>query len=133
MKTYSEIELTEILSEHSKWLEDPVTGKKADLREADLRGADLRRADLGMADLRRADLREANLRGADLDFSSLPLWCGSFKIKTDLPFVRQLLYHICMIDNNSKAFSEIKRSIRVEANKATIIEKYELKEIGEEI
>jgi len=101
---------------------------KADLRGADLSGADLRGADLSYSNLRGADLRGAdlsysnlsysnlrgadlshsnlsganlsgaNLRGADLDFSTFPLWCGSFDIKADMRLAAQLLYHFCRID-----------------------------------
>ena len=90
----------------------------ADLSRADLRGANLRasnlRADLSGADLCRANLtetdlrasnlsganlREANLSGADLlgadiDFSCLPLWCGSLTAKFDDKQIIQFLYHI---------------------------------------
>jgi hypothetical protein len=68
--------LNEILIEHGKWLNDPTTGKRAnlenanlryaDLRSIDLRGADLRYADLGYANLGNADLRYANLKNANL-------------------------------------------------------------------
>lgn len=85
----------------------------ADLRYADLRYADLSNADLSYADLRYADLsnavlsnadlrcavlsnavlRYAVLSNADLDFSCLPLWCGSLDIKIDKRIACQLLYH----------------------------------------
>ena len=68
-------QLTEILSEHLKWLSDDG-GKRANLRNADLRNADLRNANLRNADLRDADLsyanlRNANLRNADLSYANL--------------------------------------------------------------
>jgi len=56
------------------------------------------RNNLRRADLQRADLRGANLRGADLDYSCLPLWCGSFDMKVDDRFVYQLIAHICRLD-----------------------------------
>ena len=56
---------------------------RADLSGADLRGADLRWANLSGADLRGADLSRADLRGANLDFSCLPLWCGSLTAHFD--------------------------------------------------
>lgn len=67
--------------------------ERNNLQRADLRGANLRGADLW-----GADLREANLRGADLDYSCLPLWCGSFDMKVDDRFVYQLIAHICRLD-----------------------------------
>jgi hypothetical protein len=73
--------LNEILIEHGKWLNDPTTGKRANLenanlrdanlRYANLRFADLRYADLRLVDLRNADLRNADLKGANLRFAKL--------------------------------------------------------------
>jgi len=82
----------------------------ADLRNANLSYANLSRADLSDADLSYADLKDANLRYADLsyadfDFSSFPLWCGSFNFKADMRLVYQLCYHICrlnIINQNGK-------------------------------
>lgn len=65
-------DLKKILEEHTLWL-NGEGGNQADLRRADLRGVDLR----------GADLRGADLRGANLDFSVLPLWCGSLRAKVD--------------------------------------------------
>ena len=80
---------------------------RADLRGANLRGADLEGAYLRGADLMRADLRGANLRGANLegadltgvnlDFSCLPLWCGSLRMHIDRSIFDQLLYHVFSI------------------------------------
>ena len=39
-------EIKTMLDNHAKWLADPATGKRADLREANLSGADLCGADL---------------------------------------------------------------------------------------
>ena len=64
-------ELTEVLSEHKKWLADNSTGKKANLRSADLWSADLGSADLQDANLRDANLRSANLRDASLRSANL--------------------------------------------------------------
>ena len=49
-----------------------------------------------------------NLRNADLDFSCLPLWCGSFNIKTDMKLVYQLCYHICRLNIVNKNGSQSK-------------------------
>ena len=75
---------------------------KADLSEADLSGANLRRANLSGANLRRANLSGANLSGADLDFSSLPLWCGSLRMKTDARQRKQIAYHLASLFVNSE-------------------------------
>ena len=88
----------------------------ADLREADLSGADLRRADLSGADLREADLswadlsvanlREADLREADLDYSGLPLWCGSLSAHFDDKQLKQIAYHLVKAGLQSKNASD---------------------------
>jgi len=83
--------LQEILESHKKWLR----GK--DEKKANLRWGDLGYADLKDADLKDADLRYADLRGADLDYSSFPLWCGSFDIIVDERLIRQLCYHIAKL------------------------------------
>ena len=70
----------------------------ANLRGADLQGADLRGADLQGADLRWANLRCADLRCADLDYSCLPLWCGSKKMKVDKRIASQIAAHFCALN-----------------------------------
>ena len=64
-----------------------------DLTDASLRRADLSHANLSCADLRCADLSRADLSGANIDFSCLPLWCGSLDMKIDKKIFCQLLYH----------------------------------------
>jgi len=110
-------ELKTILEQHKLWLEDEG-GARANLRGADLRGADLQGADLRGAnlrganlrgadlrganlqgaDLRGADLRGANLRGADLDYTCLPLWCGSKGMIVDKRIAAQIAAHFCALD-----------------------------------
>ena len=70
-KTMNKTELQEILKQHSKWLADSDTGKKADLSGANLSEANLSEADLSEANLRGADLSEADLRGANLRWANL--------------------------------------------------------------
>ena len=65
------MDLQKILSEHAKWLTDPSTGARANLRDANLQGANLQAADLRTADLRSANLRGADLRSADLRDANL--------------------------------------------------------------
>ena len=62
-------------------------GKRANLRDADLKGANLK----------GADLRGANLRGANLDYSFLPLWCGSKGTIVDRRIVAQIAAHFCAL------------------------------------
>lgn len=76
----------------------------ADLHGADLHGANLCNADLCNADLRGADLRGADLWGAnlfganlhyvDMDYSCLPLWCGSLQANFDSRQLKQIAYHL---------------------------------------
>lgn len=68
------------------------------LSDSDLEGAVFNRANLRYADLKYANLRGAHLidtalYGVDLDYSCLPLWCGSLKAKIDKRIFCQLLYH----------------------------------------
>ena len=121
MKQYTESELASILNLHKAWIIGEDYGKRADLREADLRwanlsgadlsGADLREADLSKADLRwadlsGADLREADLRGANLDYSGLPLWCGSLSAHFDDKQLKQIAYHLVKAGLQSKNASD---------------------------
>ncbi len=78
----------------------------ADLREANLEGVDLRGATLSVANLRRANLQHADLYGANLDFSCLPLSCGSLQMHIDERQAKQLLYHVLSLVNYSKHISE---------------------------
>lgn len=64
--------LREILALHKKWLNGEDGGSRAKLRGADL-------------------------RGADLDFSCLPLWCGSLKMTVDRRLSAQIAYHFCSL------------------------------------
>ena len=64
-----------------------------DLRGAFLSNADLTGTDLTGTDLTGAYLLNADLSGANIDFSCLPLWCGSLNMKIDKKIFCQLLYH----------------------------------------
>jgi hypothetical protein len=85
--------------------------RSANLRSANLDFADLRYADLRGANLRSANLRDANLQHADLDFSTFPLWCGSFEMKVDTRFVWQLIAHIGRLDT-SRVSPKAKKAIK---------------------
>lgn len=113
--------LKEILHLHKKWLENENGGifanlcganlrfadlRFADLYNANLRGTDLRDADLRYADLRGTDLYNADLCGADLDYSCLPLWCGSLNTNFDDRQLVQILYHLFKAGLHSKNASK---------------------------
>ena len=95
----------------------------ADLRYADLYGADLRNACLADVDLRDADLRNVSLHGVDLsgadlsgailDYSELPLWCGSLAANFDDKQLKQIAYHLVKSGLKSEnASAETKRELR---------------------
>ena len=129
MREISKDELQEILENHKHWLNRDCNGwesmranlrganlREADLQKTDLREADLRRADLRWANLREADLREADLKwadlrgtdllGANLDFSCLPLWCGSLRANFDSRQLKQIAYHLVKAGLQSKNATE---------------------------
>jgi hypothetical protein len=113
--------LKQILDDHAKWRKDGsgqcanllganlqranllgVNLQRADLQGANLQGANLQRANLRGAYLQRAylqgaDLQRADLLGANLDFSCLPLWCGSLGMKIDERIAAQIAYHLLAI------------------------------------
>lgn len=106
----TESDIKKTLEEHICWLNDEG-GRRADLSEADLSEANLSGADLSRADLSGANLHWANLREANLDFSVLPLWCGSLNVKVDDRIVRQLLYHVIRIAQVSSLSQELKDAL----------------------
>ena len=108
-------ELDCVISKHTEWINGDG-GEYASLSNEDLRGASLRYANLSHADLTGADLRGANLTGADLtganlrdtnlDYSCLPLWCGSLKTHFDDKQLVQIAYHLVKAGLQSKNASE---------------------------
>jgi uncharacterized protein YjbI with pentapeptide repeats len=102
------------------------------LSEADLSGADLRGADLRKADLRWANLRDADLRGANLNFSSWPLWCGSFDVKVDIQIVSQLAYHFCRLCCDDSKYAEARAALIDIANQFDLICENEVPELKED-
>lgn len=89
-------ELDKFLRKHKLWLADDPQGERADLS----------RADLSRADLSGANLSGANLSGADLDYSVLPLWCGSLKAEFDDKQLTQMAYHLVKAGLGSKNASD---------------------------
>ena len=76
-------DLQTVLTDHLAWLQGEG-GTRADLSWANLSGADLS----------WANLSGANLIGANLDYSVLPLWCGSLRAQFDDRQLRQIAYHL---------------------------------------
>ena len=66
MREINASELSKILKEHKRWLENEDEGEKADLSHANLSRANLSRANLRFANLSDSDLFESNLSNADL-------------------------------------------------------------------
>jgi hypothetical protein len=58
------------------------------------------------ASLSGADLSDANLGGANLDYSCLPLWCGSLGANFDDRQLVQIAYHLVRAGLNSNNASE---------------------------
>ena len=80
-------ELALILDKHKKWLKDDPDGERANLIRADL-------------------------SRADLDFSCLPLWCGSLSAHFDDRQIIQLIYHTVKSGLDSKNTSkEVKNEL----------------------
>lgn len=71
LRKISDEELKIILELHKLWLENNMTGKRANLSYVDLKGADLIYANLEGADLEGSDLEGANLKSADLEGADL--------------------------------------------------------------
>ena len=120
-------ELNEIIVKHKMWLNNDNSGERADISGADISGADLRGVDLSSANLRGADISRADLSGADfsradlsgvdLDFSCLPLWCGSLEAKFDKKHYIQFLYHtLKSLENNDLIEDEFKKELLTEQN-----------------
>ncbi len=66
----------------------------------------------------RANLRGADLRGADLDFSCLPLWCGSNQVKVDLKIARQIALHFACLDCPDPEYQNARSAILEFAKKS---------------
>ena len=84
MREISKDELQEILENHKHWLNRDCDGWES----------------------MRANLREADLRGTDLDFSCLPLWCGSLHANFDSRQLKQIAYHLVKAGLQSKNATE---------------------------
>ena len=83
----------------------------ANLTDADLTRANLTGANLTRANLTRADLTGADLTGAYLDFSALPLWCGSLRMKTDERQRKQIAYHLASLFVHAENVTDEEKAI----------------------
>lgn len=115
MKTTIETELNRILENHKHWINRDCDGwenMRADLQDARMNGADLRGADLRFVNLYNANLRGADLRGANIDYSCLPLWCGSLTANFDSRQLKQIAYHLVKAGlNSTNATDEDRREL----------------------
>ena len=97
MKKIKKEELEVFLRKHKLWLKNEEGGE---------------RANLSMANLSRANLSGANLSRADLDYSVLPLWCGSLKANFDDKQLTQIAYHLVKAGlNSNNASKEVKEEL----------------------
>ena len=94
-----------VISKQKEWINGDG-GEYASLSHADLRGVSLRYVSLSHAYLSGADLSGADVRGADLDYSCLPLWCGSLEAHFDDRQLVQIAYHLIKAGLQSKNASE---------------------------
>ena len=63
------------------------------------------------SEIRVANIRGANLRGADLDYSCLPLWCGSKGMIVDRRIAAQIAAHFCAITCDDPDFQAARTAI----------------------
>ena len=103
----------------------------ANLRYANLRNANIEGAILENSDLRNAILEGANLKGAILDYSSWPLWCGSFEAKVDTRIAAQLAYHFCRLHCDDPEYIKARNAIVKFANKFHRVGEYRIPEVEE--
>ena len=101
--TMTQAELNEILEKHKKWLDNEPGGEYADFSGSDLRDSNLRGSNLSGSDL----------SGCNLDFSCLPLWCGSLLAYFDDRQIVQIVYHAVRAGRRSPNVSdEVKAELR---------------------
>jgi uncharacterized protein YjbI with pentapeptide repeats len=84
-------ELDRVLELHKKWLNVESDGVQADLRQANLQGA--------------------NLQGADIDFTCLPLWCGSRGMIVDRRIAAQIAAHFCALTCDDQDYQAARAAI----------------------
>jgi len=93
-------ELKIVLEKHKLWLEDEGGAR-----------ANLLCADLQRANLLYADLQDADLQGANLDYSCLPLWCGSKGMIVDRRIAAQIAAHFCALSCDDPDFLAAREAV----------------------
>ena len=84
----------------------------ANMRGTDMRGTDMRGTNMRGANMKGADMTGTDLRGANLDYSCLPLWCGSLGANFDDRQLIQIAYHLVRAGvNSNNASDEAKKEL----------------------
>jgi uncharacterized protein YjbI with pentapeptide repeats len=68
-----------------------------DMDNCYLKNSIFRECNIKMVNLLRTDLTNADFSTSNIDYSSFPLWCGSFNVILDDKQKQQLLYHLLRI------------------------------------
>jgi hypothetical protein len=106
-----------------------VNLSRANLSGANLSGANLSGTNLSGANLSEANLSGANLTGASLDYSAIPMWCGTLEnVEVDFGLVCQMLLHVFALRCNDKRFLTVKKVIGEFAKLSTKWRYYERKD-----
>ena len=121
-------ELNVILQKHKDWLDGEEGGIRANLTGANLQGANLWGADLRDANLRDACLWGADLTGADMDYSCLPLWCGSKGMIVDRRIAAQIAAHFCALSCDDPDFLAAREAVLPFAQTSHIADELGIKE-----
>lgn len=87
----------------------------ANFHQSNLRDTDLRGTKLLYTNLHEADLQRTNLVGANMDYSCLPLWCGSLGIRIDKRIAAQIAYHFLRMKTTNKEVQAVKRLPKLRA------------------
>ena len=147
------MDITKILEQHKKWLQDEEGGVCANLSNTDLSGSYLSNIDLSYTDLSNTDLSHtflshtdlsytnlsntdlshSDLRGADLDFSQLNLSCKGLDFIIDERIAKQITYHLLnlMQTSNLDINKLFKKSIYNWVNSSHLIYEHGLDKIEE--
>lgn len=83
---------------------------RANFKDANLFGANFTFANLMSVNFKSATLSHADFKGADIDFSCLPLWCGSLNVHFDDRQLKQIAYHLVRAGLQSKNASKETKS-----------------------
>lgn len=76
------------------------------MRFATMIGANMENANMEYADIRNANMGDTNMNGANIDYSCLPLWCGTLWTHFDDIQLKQIAYHLVKAGLYSKNASD---------------------------